>query len=312
MKKMNKCLFCYQELYEDTGFHKTCSKHFFGTEKPPILSYSLDEMAELANEVIARSISVPGVQPKLSMSILKEQTESRLTVVGALGGNFIFKPPSKDYIDMPENEHLTMKMAQLFGIEVVPHSLIKLVSGELAYITKRIDRTKDGNKIHMLDFYQITEAFDKYKSSLERVGKAISLHTENTLLDVLRFFELVVFSFITGNNDMHLKNFSLILNNGNWSLSPAYDLLNVAILNPKDDEEMALSILGKKKRITKQNLIDFGLYLDLDKKQINNVFKRFFALKQNAFDLVNASFLSELMKKEYIELLNLRYHTLKF
>ena len=309
---MNKCLYCYQELHKDTGFHKTCSKQFFGTEKPPILSYSLDEMAELANEVIVRSISVPGVQPKLSMSILKEQTESRLTVVGALGGNFIFKPPSKDYIDMPENEHLTMKMAQLFGIEVVPHSLIKLASGELAYITKRIDRTKDGNKIHMLDFYQITEAFDKYKSSLERVGKVISLHTENTLLDALRFFELVVFSFITGNNDMHLKNFSLILNNGNWSLSPAYDLLNVAILNPKDDEEMALSILGKKKRITKQNLINFGLYLDLDKKQINNVFERFFALKQTAINLVNVSFLSELMRKKYIELLNLRYHTLKF
>ena len=131
---------------------------------------------------------------------------------------------------MPANEHLTMKMAELFSIDVVPHSLIKLASGELSYITKRIDRAEDGTKIHMIDMFQVLEAFDKYRGSMERIGKAIEIYAENTLLDKLRFFELTIFSYLTGNNDMHLKNFSMIKTSYGWALSPAYDLLNVNIV----------------------------------------------------------------------------------
>lgn len=133
-------------------------------------------MAELAKEVVERSIAVPGVQPKLSMYLLNETQENdakRLTVVGALGSQYIFKPPSADFRDMPENVHLTMRIAEAYGLQVVTSSLIRLASGEIAYITKRIDRTKSGEKIHMLDMFQITEASDKYKSSMERVGKAL-------------------------------------------------------------------------------------------------------------------------------------------
>jgi serine/threonine-protein kinase HipA len=127
----------------------------------------------------------------LSLSIEKEiekNSKQRLTVVGALGGNYILKPPSIHYPEMPANEHLTMRIAEAFGIKVVPSSLIRLKSGELTYITKRIDRTEKGAKIHMIDLFQITEAFDKYKSSMEKVGKAILEHSENTLLDVLTLF----------------------------------------------------------------------------------------------------------------------------
>src|SRR5690606_13677920 len=134
----------------------------------PRLEYSLDQMSELAKNVVERSISVPGVQPKLSMSLINEMKEEghfRLTVVGALGGNYIFKPPSPHYPEMPENEHVTMRNAEAYGIQTVPSTLIRLKSGELSYITKRLDRTEDGRKIHMLDMFQITEAFDKYKSS---------------------------------------------------------------------------------------------------------------------------------------------------
>ncbi|MDD3722099.1 MAG: HipA domain-containing protein [Lutibacter sp.] len=306
----NKCLYCYGELPGGKDFHSKCSLEFFGTETPPTLPYSLDQMSELAKNVVERSVAVPGVQPKLSMSLIEEEkqkTDKRLTVVGALGGNYIFKPPSEDFIEMPENEHLTMRIAELCGILVVPSSLIRLKSGELSYITKRIDRDEDGIKIHMIDMFQITEAFDKYKSSMEKIGKALDAYATNTLLDKLRFFELTVFSFLTGNNDMHLKNFTMIKTNYGWSLSPAYDLLNVTIVNPDDKEEFALTIAGKKNKITKELLIKFGEDLLLSKKQINSVYKRFKQQKNKAFDLINSSFLSDKMKMNYKKLLELRY-----
>jgi serine/threonine-protein kinase HipA len=308
---MSKCLYCYKEVDSGNDFHTECSLAFFGTETTPIIEYSLDEMNTLAKKVVERSVSVPGVQAKLSMSLLNEdKTDSRLTVVGALGGNYIFKPPSKDYEEIPANEHLTMKMADLFNIDVVPHSLIKLASGELSYITKRIDRAEDGTKIHMIDMFQVTEAFDKYRGSMERIGKAIEAYADNTLLDKLRFFELTIFSYLTGNNDMHLKNFSMIKTSYGWSLSPAYDLLNTVIVNPEDTEELALTIAGKKKKITLQNFLDFGTDLGLSKKQINRVFNRFKEFKKDALSVVGESFLSDDMKVEYKAILETRFEIL--
>jgi serine/threonine-protein kinase HipA len=309
MKAMNKCLYCYKEIESDDDFHPACSLAFFGTETPPKIEYSLNDMNALAKQVVERSVSVPGVQPKLSMSVLtNDKTDSRLTVVGALGGNYIFKPPSKYYEEMPANEHLTMKMAKLFSIDVVPHSLIKLASGELSYITKRIDRAEDGSKIHMIDMFQVLDAFDKYRGSMERIGKAIETYAENTLLDKLRFFELAIFSYLTANNDMHLKNFSMIKTSYGWALSPAYDLLNVKIVNPEDTEELALTLGGKKKKITLQNFNDFATSLGLSKKQINSVFKRFIALKVDALNLIEISFLSKEMQIRYRETLLNRFN----
>lgn len=292
-------------------FHAACSLAFFGVENPPRMEYALREMSQLARQVVERSISVPGVQPKLSMSLTTDnKKDKRLTVVGALGGNYIFKPPSEDYPEMPANEHLTMTMAQLFSIDVVPHSLIRLASGELSYITKRIDRNEDGSKIHMIDMFQVVEAFDKYRGSMERIGKAIHEYADNTFLDILRFYELTVFSYLTGNNDMHLKNFSMLKTSYGWALSPAYDLLNVAIVNPEDTEELALTIAGKRKKITKKTLIEFGVGLGLSKKQIESVFRRFKQLQESATALIKISFLGEEMQCNYIELLENRYNVL--
>ncbi len=305
---MSKCLYCYKDVDSGNDFHKACSLSFFDTKEPPKIDYSLDEMNELAKKVVERSVSVPGVQPKLSMSLLNDdEIDSRLTVVGALGGSYIFKPPSRDYAEMPANEHFTMKMAELFGIDVVPHSLIRLVSGELSYITKRIDRAEDGSKIHMIDMFQILEAFDKYRGSMERIGKVIETYAENTLLDKLRLFELTIFSYLTGNNDMHLKNFSMIKTSYGWALSPAYDLLNVKIVNPEDTEELALTIAGKKKKITLKNFLDFGEGLELSKKQINSVLNRFQKLQKDALNLLEESFLSEEMQELYRDFLSAQY-----
>ena len=306
----NKCLYCYQDLNEEVDFHETCSQTFFGSKTAPTIEYSFDEMGELAKNVIQRSVAVPGVQPKLSMSLDPSETpgrNGRLTVVGALGGNYIFKPPSKEFIEMPENEHLTMRMAESFGINVVPSSLIRLSSGELSYITRRIDRTSSGEKIHMIDMFQITEAYDKYKSSMEKVGKAVGMYSANTLLDKLFLFELTLFSFLTGNNDMHLKNFSMIESASGWILAPAYDLLNVAILFPEDKDELALTLEGKKKKLKKEHFTAYGVYLGLTSKQIEGVFKRFAKHKRQGVQWINHSFLSPSMKENYLNLIEERY-----
>lgn len=305
----NSCLYCYKDLNDEVDFHQKCSKEFFGTKEVPQLPYTLDQMSELAKKVIERSVSVPGVQAKLSMSLINEAREknSRLTVVGALGGNYIFKPPTLDFPEMPQNEHVTMRIAEAMGIKVVPSSLIRLQSGELSYITKRVDRTIDGRKIHMIDMFQIIGAFNKYKSSMEKIGKALNAYSDNTLLDKLYFFELAVFSFLSGNNDMHLKNISMIQTDFGWSLSPAYDLLNVTILNPEDKEELALTIEGKKKKLKLEDFEQLGKTLGLSSKQFIGVFKRFHDNKKTAFSLIDQSFLSEEMKSKYHLLMNERY-----
>ena len=307
---MNKCLYCYRTLESETDFHEKCSSTFFGSKEAPIIPYTIDQMADLAKNIVERSVTVPGVQAKLSMSLIRktqESSESRLTVVGALGGGYIFKPPSDEYPEMPQNEHVTMRIAEAFGIRVVPSSLIKLASGELAYITKRVDRKETGEKIHMIDMFQITEAFDKYKSSMEKVGKALGNYSDNTLLDKLFFFELTLFSFLTGNNDMHLKNFSMIESVSGWVLSPAYDLLNVIIINPDDKEELALTMEGKKKKLKLEHFNRFGEGLGLTGKQMDGVFKRLSDNKLIALKLIDNSFLSREMNEAYKEVLEERY-----
>ena len=159
--------------------------------------------------------------------------------------------------------------------------------------------------------FQITEAFDKYKSSMEKVGKALHVYSSNTLLDKIFFFELAVFSFLTGNNDMHLKNFSMIESSSGWLLAPAYDLLNVSILLTEDTEELALTLEGKKKKLYWEHFEKLGLGLGLTAKQIQGVKKRLIRNKPKAIEWLNKSFLSNNMKESYRNLLESRYEKLK-
>lgn len=203
-----------------------------------------------------------------------------------------------------------MRIAEAFGIRVVPSSLIRLSSGELSYITKRIDRTENGEKIHMIDLFQITEAFDKYKSSMEKIGNALDKYSSNTLLDKTFYFDLALFSFLTGNNDMHLKNFSMIESQTGWKLSPAYDLLNVSIVLPNDTEELALTITGKKKKLKRDHFEKLAKGMELTPKQIKASFNRMKRNKPKAMEWIQQSFLSDNMKTAYINLLNSRYQSL--
>lgn len=306
---MRKCLYCYNELDSslEGDYHSKCNNAFYGTEHAPNLPYHLSEMEKLAKEAAELSITVPGVQPKISLGwikkALKDKHRGRLTIAEALDGNYILKPQNAKYPQMPENEHLSMKLAALFKIDIVPVNLIRLQSGELCFITKRIDRNKDGSKNHMIDFLQILELEDKYKSTMEMLGKTIGELSANTLLDKLRFFELAVFNYIIGNNDMHLKNFSMWLSNQLWTLSPAYDLLNVKIILADDKDDTALLLGGKRTNFNKGYFDRFGNVLKLNDKQINAVYKRLLEWLPEATSLIERSFLTEANRIAYKELI---------
>lgn len=305
---MLKCLYCYRELeVNQVDYHPKCITKFFGTKYAPLLPYRFNEMEKLAKQAVALSISVPGVQPKLSLGRIKTTLENghqgRLTIMDALDGNYILKPQNPEYPQMPENEHLSMKLAELFGIEIVPVNMIRLQSGELCFITKRIDRNSDGSKNHMIDFLQILELEDKYKGTMENLGKTIGELSVNTLFDKLRFFESTVFNYIIGNNDMHLKNYSMFLSEMGWVLSPFYDLLNVKLILPKDKDDTALLLGGKRENFKKVYFDRFGGVLKLNDKQINTVYKRLQRWLPEAIKLIDRSFLDLEHQKSYTDLI---------
>ena len=309
---MRRCLYCYDELGEETSeFHKACSRRIFGMSTPPELPYSEGQMLQLAEKVIKSQSTVTGVQPKLSLhieKISKKDEPQRFTIVGPWGG-YILKPPTKQYKFLPELEDLTMHLAEISGIEVVPHSLIRLSSGKLSYITKRIDR-KNGIKIHMEDMCQLTERLteQKYNGSYEQIGKAIAKYSVNPGLDITNFFEQVLFSFLTGNADMHLKNFSLIDNpEMGYVLSPAYDMVASTLVVEGDSEELAMTLNGKKKKIKKKDFIEAINRFNIDKKAIENMFNKFKASDDNWHKFIDICFLTDDMKIGYHDLINRRF-----
>jgi len=235
----------------------------------------------------------------------------RFTIVGLWGG-YILKPPTPNYPQLPEVEGLTMRLASIAKIKTVPHTLIRLQSGNLAYITKRIDRAKKA-KLRMEDMCQLTGRLteEKYRGSYEQVAKAIQKYSVMPGLDVVNFFEVVLFSFLTGNADMHLKNFSLIEQAGTGMvLSPAYDLVATALVNPSDDEELALNLNGKKKKIKK---VDFNSALEslkIGKRQQANIFSKMEKAKPLWDNEIDASFLSKDFKLNYKALIENRFEKL--
>ncbi len=306
-----RCLFCYKALSEAEGdYHAACSRKFFGTTVPPLLPYSEDEMYKLGEQLVRSQSAVTGVQPKLSLELEKQknrQIPQRFTIVG-LWGSYILKPPFELYPNLPELEDVTMHLASISGIETVPHSLIRLSSGSLAYITKRIDRPAKG-KFHMEDMCQLTERLTehKYKGSYEQIGKAILKYSSNPVLDVVNFFEQLVFSYLTGNADMHLKNFSLIKKpEVGWSLSPAYDLVPTALVVEGDTEEMALNLNGKKRKITVNDFKSAMHKCHIPEKAMENIFKKFEDIESKWGQIIQNSFLSEKLKASYSMLIDER------
>ena len=297
---MKNCWLCYKDA-GDANYHPACAKKFFGTAEVPAMVLDKELLDALAKQTVNQRIAVTGVQPKLSVTLEKQKDKNRLTIVG-LWGEYILKPQHHQYTMMPETEDLTMHLAALFKIPVCEHTLMQASDGSMVYLAKRFDR-KDGKKIHVEDLCQLSEFLteNKYKSSYEKAGKLVAKYCSKGL-DLLNYFELVLFSYLVGNKDMHLKKFSLLHQPTGAELSPAYDLLNVNLINPKDKEELGLTLNGKKNKI---KLTDFKILADslrINEKAYYNSFKLFSHKNEEVFDLIDRSFLSKKMKQGYKEI----------
>lgn len=310
----NRCLYCYKELGDgQRDFHPSCIRKFFGTSEAPVMPYTRDNMHELAQKVIRTSTSVTGVQAKMSLDIDRgEKNEpSRFTVVG-LWGKYIFKPESPKYRELPQLEDLTMKLADIARIKTVPHSLIKLADGEFGYLTKRVDRASDGKPLSMLDMCQLSNRLTehKYDGTYVQLADVVRKYSKTPLLDVQRFWEIVIFSWITGNSDMHCKNFSLIDEKGagEYRLAPAYDLLSVLLADRNDTDEMAMTfeVGGKKNGFVRETFINAMKESGVEEKVASKMIARLCANESAWLKTIDSSFLSENLKKEYKNLIRSR------
>lgn len=272
----------------------------FGINEIPTLTLNKGLVDDLAKMTVNNRIAITGVQPKLSVDLENVTgTEKRLTIVG-LWGNYILKPQNIHYPQMPEVEDLTMHLAEIFKLKTCKHCLLKASDGQLVYIAKRFDRNKR-QKIHMEDFCQIGEfqTEQKYNSSYERCGKLITKYCTNSGLDLVNYFELIIFSFLSGNNDMHMKNFSVLHQQDEIVLSPAYDLINSNLINPKDKEDVALSLNGKKKELGRKDFDMLASVLKISDKIVKRIIDKFIENTDEVFKLIDMSFMTNEYKTLY-------------
>lgn len=311
-----RCLGCYREL--DSGqhdYHPACSRKLFGTTVPPEFPFTENDLLKLAEQSVLRSTTVTGAQTKLSVGLVRGNGESapdRLTIMGVWGSH-ILKPPTPNYPHMVQLEDLTMHLAELAGIRTVPHGLLPMEDGTLAYITRRVDRIgKPGGrkvtKLHMEDMCQLTERLTehKYRGSHEQIAKAITRFAQNTLSDQTIFYEQVLFSFLTGNADMHLKNFSLLKDaEGHYDLSPAYDLVPSSLLI-NETEELALTLNGRKSKLTRSDFETAMRAAGLNERAIANLFNRFAKALPKWKAFIPLSFVPEELQERFVALIDER------
>lgn len=307
------CLLCYKPLStEEIDYHTKCVAKIFGLKQMPEFDIDEEKLSDYAKRIVGANKAITGVQPKLSLWLEKTKQNIRFTIVDDKS-NYIIKPQSETYLSLPENEDLCMHLANELGIETATHGLVRLKSGNLAYITKRFDR-EGINKIACEDLCQLTESLTehKYRGSYEKVGKTIKQYSTQSGLDILHYYQLVLFSFITGNADMHLKNFSMIeKKDGTFCLSPAYDLVSTHLVIKDEIEQMSLNLNGKKNKISKKDFDVLGLNLQLTTKQIQNSYDLFIKSLDKFYWWIDNSFLSSEHRDTFKELISERIEILR-
>lgn len=316
------CLCCGKKITgnEDSaeyqsGWHRRCIKKFFGTDVFPDIDLSEHALKALVDENVSHRLTVPGVQKKLSLHL--DLTDgARLTLVNYPTG-YILKPQTEEFKNLPEYEEMAMHMAETAGIRTVPHALIR-VNGDYAYITRRVDReiTGSGTMLYaMEDFCQLSRRLtaDKYKGSYESCGKIIRRYSMYEGFDLSEMFLRVIFSFLIGNSDMHLKNFSLIEDapgSRKYHLSEAYDLLPVNVILKTDPDQMALTVHGKKRNIHRNDFLAFAENCGIPQKAAENMIRILLKQKEKILNQCDYAMLSEDQKDEVRKLIEERAATL--
>ncbi|OQX15194.1 MAG: phosphatidylinositol kinase [Desulfobulbaceae bacterium A2] len=303
---MNRCpitLLPCEDDYSRQGMHLLSPRLQTLHELP----YTVEELRQEA-ALRADKMSFQGVQPKLSARL--NTTAGRFELVDR-GGRYILKPQVTDYREVPENEAVSMRLAGLAGIEVPLHGLLYGRDRRLTYFIRRFDRSGRNDKVHVEDFAQLSERSraTKYRSSMEQIAALIEHHCTFPAVDKLRLFRRTLFCFLIGNEDMHLKNFSLLRQNDIICLAPAYDLLNTTIVLPHPKEELALPLNGKKNNLQRSDLIEYYACerLRLTPRVIGKVLAEFQGLRNQWIQTIADSFLSDAMRQRYVQLLNDRF-----
>ena len=284
-----------------------CKAEFFGMKELPVIDIDNEKLEELARKSSNLGLSVPGVQKKLSLHLSDEES-SRLTLVGHPAG-YILNPQTEDFEQLPESEDLVMDIAEMMGIRVVPHGLIE-IDGKWAYISKRIDRL-NGNLYAMEDFCQLSGRLtrDKYQSSYERCAGIINNYSTLPGFDLSEFYLRLLVCFVTGNSDMHLKNFSLIEREPGcreYVLSSAYDLLPVNVIMPEDTEETALTLNGKKSNLKRKDFLALADTVGINSKAAIHMIDSVVKKTDSAVLLCKESYLNEDIKDKLIALIEMR------
>lgn len=314
------CLCCGKPIQEENaqkGWHKSCIKKFFGTAEIPEIEIDEETLELLAQESTTRGYTVPGVQKKLSLHLLSEKKNPRLTLVNYPTG-YILKPQVAEFEALPEAEQLVMCMAEGARISTVPHALVR--SGEnLAYITKRVDRIFEKNQVRMLameDFCQLDLRLtqDKYRGSYERCARIVDRYSSRKGLDMAELYLRIVFSFIVGNSDMHLKNFSLMETeeaSGEYILSPAYDLLPVNVIMPEDKEQLALAMNGKKTNIRRKDFLIYADACGISRTSAEKMIGKLVGMKEVLIRMCGESLLPVYLQERFAALMEERVRILE-
>jgi serine/threonine-protein kinase HipA len=287
----------------------------------PVFDVTEEQLEQLARDAVNKGLTVPGVQKKLSLH-LTEDGAPRLTIVDYPTG-YILKPQTEEFSSLPEAEDLCMHLAEKAGIRTVPHALVKMNAEDetYAYITKRIDRSHSRNHdpmemYAMEDFCQLSYRLtqDKYRGSYEKCAKIIQRYSEKPGLDLSELFLRIIFSFVTGNSDMHLKNFSLIeMKPGErrFVLAEAYDLLPVNVIMPEDKEEFALSLNGKKRNIRKKDFLIFAENCAIPRKSAENMMKKLAGMEADFIKACDESWMPVEMQESMKQLIQERMEVLR-
>ena len=301
---MNRCPITYElcgtEKYSLKGLAMIAPKLTFLNDLP---FSAAEQRQEAANR--AKKLSIQGVQPKLSavISVVNQQFE----IVDQFG-NYIIKPQNDIFPELPQNEDVTMKMAKVYGLDVPLHGLIYSKDGSLSYFIKRFDRYGRGKKHATEDFAQLTgnSRDTKYNYTMEKLVKVIEEYCTFPAIEKADFFKRILFCFITGNEDMHLKNFSVITKAGKTNLTPVYDFINSSISINNPQEELALSLKGKKSNFKATELLDYYAKerLELNNKTIDSILFDMNKSVSKWTELIEISFLSDKMKEKYLKLMN--------
>lgn len=298
---MNKsCGICLEPVETDGGYHPRCLRDLLGMPALPAIEVELAKLHTLALAMVGHT-SLSGIQRKISVSLSTDRSTLQVAVEG---GRFILKPQTQTAPAFPENEHTTMRLAELSGIEIPPCGLVPLKDGSIAYLVARFDRPRGGGKLRQEDFCQLLEMppRNKYRGSAEKCMAVVKRCASEPLIEVLKLYRLFVFAWWCGNGDMHLKNLALLSGaDGRTRLSPAYDLMNSQLVIA--DDPLALSVCGKKSNLDRKRWLAFAEHSGLRRPAAERVLNRQREVLGEAVELLRRSWLPDDLREPYEEVL---------